>query len=272
MKIYITGTTGFIGSNLVDYYDRRGHMVVQHKRGDNLVQELEMHKPDAIINCAAEIYDADSMFFPNIQLVEQCLQHVKKWGGRMIQLGSSSEYGPTNHPTAENTLLKPVDFYQGTKAAATMMCQGWARQYNLPIWVIRPYSVYGNGEREHRLFPRLLKAFTQDESMTLYQGYHDFIYIDDFVRGVDLVLNHWDLPPGEIINLGSGRQTSNFELLDVWESVTGKTAPVAKVAELSKAFETDMWVCDLHKSHKLGFECEFDLATGIIHLLMKAEK
>lgn len=274
MKIYITGATGFVGQNLVDYYTQRGCIVLEHRRGDNLEQELKSFAPDVIINSAAEIYNFEQMFEPNILMVQtilnyayQCDQHC-----RVIQIGSSSEYGPTNHATAEDTLLKPVDFYQATKGAATLLCQGWARLHNLPIWIVRPYSVYGPGERPHRLFPRLYRAFNYDEPMTLYQGHHDFIYIDDFVRGIDLVLQDWDLAPGEIINFGSGRQTSNFELYDLWVRVTEKNnAPVAKVAEMTKAFENNVWVCDTTKSFELGFDCEYTLEQGIKEFLLKAK-
>jgi nucleoside-diphosphate-sugar epimerase len=107
--------------------------------------------------------------------------------------------------------------------------------------------------------------------MTLYQGYHDFIYINDFVRGIDFILKGGhDLPSGDIVNFGSGIQTSNFELLEIWENITGKTAPVAKVAELSKAFENNVWICDTTKANSLGFECEYDLETGINDFIFKA--
>ena len=214
------------------------------------------------------------MFEPNIVMVQTILKYVQRCKQlcKLIQIGSSSEYGTTNHPTAEDTLLKPVDFYQATKGAATLLCQGWARMHQLPIWIVRPYSVYGPGERPHRLFPKLYKAFKNNEPMTLYQGYHDFIYINDFVRGIDLVLQEWDLAPGEIVNFGSGYQTSNFDLLDLWIKVTGnKEAPVAKVAEMRKAFENNIWVCDIAKSFKLGFNCEYTLETGIRDFLLKAK-
>jgi nucleoside-diphosphate-sugar epimerase len=107
--------------------------------------------------------------------------------------------------------------------------------------------------------------------MTLYQGHHDFIYINDFVRGIDLVLQEWDLAPGEIVNFGSGIQTSNFDLLTMFESVTERTAPVAKVAELSKAFENNVWVCDTTKAESLGFNCEYSLELGIRDFLNKAK-
>ena len=274
MKIFITGATGFVGQNLVDYYAQRGHEIYAFKRDEHLYECLHKFKPDAIINSAAEIYDYQNMFEPNILMVQTILEYVREceqWC-RLVQIGSSSEYGPTDHSTAEDELLKPVDYYQATKGAATLMCQGWARLHNLPVWIVRPYSVYGPGERPHRLFPRLYRAFKYNEPMTLYQGYHDFIYINDFVRGIDLVLQHWDLAPGEIVNFGSGFQVSNFDLYELWVRVTGITdAPVAKVAEMKKAFENTVWVCDVAKSFKLGFNCEYQLETGIRDFLIKAK-
>ena len=273
MKIFITGATGFVGQNLAQYYTARGHEVYAFRRDEALRDCLEQFEPDAIINSAAEIYNPEHMFVPNIVMVQSILEYVRdcEQHCRLIQIGSSSEYGPTNHATAEDTLLKPVDFYQATKGAATLLCQGWARLHKLPIWIVRPYSVYGPGERPHRLFPRLYRAFTNNEPMTLYQGQHDFIYINDFVRGIDLVLQEWDLDYGEIVNFGSGVQISNFELLDIWEHVAEKTAPVAKVAEMRKAFENNVWVCDTSKAQSLGFECEYDLETGIRDFLLKAK-
>jgi nucleoside-diphosphate-sugar epimerase len=274
MKILITGSTGFVGSNLVDYYTARGHDVRGYLRTENLADVLKEFAPDAIINSAAEIYDPELMFFPNIVITQTCLEYVKtsKQWVRMVQIGSSSEYGPTDHPTSEDTLLKPVDYYQGTKGAATLMCQGWARQFNLPIWIARPYSVYGPGERPHRLFPRLYRAFSHRTPMTLYQGYHDFIYIDDFVRGINGLLMEWDCEPGEVVNFGSGRQISNFEVLDTWIKITHTDAPVSRVTEFSKAFENNVWVCDTSRAReKYGFETEYDLYSGIRKFLLEAK-
>jgi len=272
MKTFITGSTGFVGSNLVTYYQKLGHEVYAYRRGEDLRTALNHFQPDNIIHSAAEIYNSDLMFDSNIVMTYTCLEYAKnseQWC-RMVQIGSSSEYGPTDHATSETTLLKPLDFYQGTKGAGTLMCQSWARQFNLPIWIARPYSVYGPGEREHRLFPRLYRAFYHDEPMTLYQGWHDFIYIDDFVRGIDLMLLHWDLAPGEIINFGSGNQISNFDLLTKFERIVGHTAPVSKVAELSKAFENRIWVCDTTKAEEeFDFEIEFDLDAGIQEFIKK---
>ena len=272
-KIFITGATGFVGQNLVRFYKQQDHQVHEFQRGQSLVNELINFAPDIIINSAAEIYKAEDMITPNSVFVYTILEYIKTAPQRvkMLQIGSSSEYGPTDHATAEDTLPKPIDFYQGTKAAGTMLCQGWARQFDLPIWIARPYSVFGPGEREHRLFPRLYRAFKRNQPMTLYQGHHDFIYIDDFVQGMDLMINSWDLPPGEIVNFGSGIQTSNFELLSIFEQITGTTAPVSKVAELSKVFENNIWVCDTTRARELyNYQPKYSLQQGVADFLEKA--
>jgi len=270
MRVYITGATGFVGSNLADYYYTRGHTVKSHVRSKDITAELGHFAPDVVVNCAAEIYDADKMFEPNIMLTYKILEYVKESQCRMVQIGSSSEYGPTEYASSEETLLKPVDFYQGTKGAATLMCQGWARAHNLKIYIARPYSVFGPGERPHRLFPHLWRAFKYEEPMNLYEGYHDFIYVHDFLRGIDMLARLDNIAPGEIYNFGSGIQTSNKEVLQLFEKVTKRTAPVTEVFELKKSFESRLWKCDTSKAEQFGFTCDYSLEEGISYFLMKA--
>ena len=270
MRVYITGATGFVGSNLADYYYTRGHIVKSHIRSKDITAELGHFQPDVVVNCAAEIYDAEKMFEPNIMLTYKILEYVKASKCRMVQIGSSSEYGPTEYASSEETLLKPVDFYQGTKGAATLLCQGWARAHNLKIYIARPYSVFGPGERPHRLFPHLWRAFKYQEPMNLYEGYHDFIYVHDFLRGIDMLARLDNIPPGEIYNFGSGVQTSNKEVLQLFEKVTQRTAPVTEVFELKKSFESRLWKCDTSKAKQFGFTCDYSLEEGISYFLMKA--
>jgi nucleoside-diphosphate-sugar epimerase len=105
--------------------------------------------------------------------------------------------------------------------------------------------------------------------MTLYQGYHDFIYIEDFVRAIDHVKDYiWE--PGEIINFGSGQQYSNFEVLEAWQQVTGRAAPVEKRDQLSKAYESRVWVCDNTRLRiRCGFQPQYDLESGIRDFIEK---
>lgn len=267
MKIFITGSTGFVGRNLVEFYS--DHEVFDYKRHMNLKESLNDFVPDVIINSAAEIYDADRMWEPNLLMVHECLEYVKEHPTiKMVQIGSSSEYGTMPRASAETDKINPVDMYQATKGAATILCQGYARLYELNINIARPYSVYGKYERPHRLFPRLWRAFKNQEPMKLFHGYHDFIFIDDFIRGIDLLVQKTGEPFGDIVNFGSGKQYSNLEVLQLFEKVTEHSAPVTVIDQMAKAFESDVWICDTrYAKEKYNFEIEYDLEKGIKEFL-----
>ena len=263
MRILITGTNGFIGRSLKEFYES-DHEIIATQRGDHIPTILEKYKPKVIINCAAEIYNADVMFDSNISMVNLFLEWLRNNPStKMIQIGSSAEYGPMPRATSEQDRINPVDAYQATKGAGTLMCQGYARQFDLDIQIARVYSAYGVYEKPHRLFPKLYNAFVNKEPMTLYNGYHDFIYITDFIRGIDILVNS-DRSQGDIINFGSGRQYSNSEVLNLWKDITNEVAPVDYQEKLAKAYESNVWICDTtYAKEKYGFEVEYSLEQGI---------
>ena len=272
MRVFLTGGTGFIGRNLAELYGAAGHAVSNCARGEDVAAALAAFAPDVVINCAAEIYAPSEMWAVNVAMVRDVLEYLRAHAAvKLIQLGSSSEYGPVERATCEADPIRPVDMYQATKGAATLLCQGYARQYGLDVAVVRPYSVYGRHERPHRLFPRLVRAFTAGEAMTLHQGFHDFIHIDDFVRGVDAVRLAGPFR-GDIFNLGSGEQVSNFEVLELFKRASGASAPpVTLVDGLAKSFESAVWRCDTTLSRqKLGFTPQVSLQRGIERLLAEA--
>lgn len=273
MKILITGTTGFIGRSLTDYF-QTNHEVIEHNRDSMRISgAIYVHKPDVIIHCAGEIYNANVMYDTNIGIVNEILESIREYTPttRLIQLGSSAEYGPVAHATSEQDPINPVDVYQATKGAATLLCQGYSRQFGLQTLVARIYSGYGVNERPHRLYPKLYRAFFNDEPMTLRDGVHDFIYIDDFVRGIELTLSK-EWPAGEIVNFGSGVQTTNLEVLELWRKITGRQGNVVYEAGLSKAYESQVWCCDTkYALEQYGFKTGYSLEEGIRDFIKKAQ-
>ena len=269
MKLFITGTTGFLGRSLKEHFESK-HEIVEYVRGASLTYILNINQPDVIIHCAGEIYNADKMFNTNIGMVEEILEWVKRnKSTRMIQIGSSSEYGPVDYPSSELDRINPQNVYEATKGAATLLCQGYARQFGLQTLVARIYSGYGMYERPHRLFPQLYRSFLHNEPMELYDGVHDFIYIEDFVRGIEMMLTKvW--PAGEIVNFGSGIQYTNLQVFEAWKRVTGRSAAVTYHDRFYRAHDTKFWCCDTHYAEtEYGFQPQYSLEQGIEDMIRK---
>ena len=269
MKIFITGTTGFLGQSLKQHFESR-YEITEYIRGASLTDMLNINQPNVVIHSAGEIYNPDRMFSTNVGMVEEILEWIKRNPmTRMIQIGSSSEYGPVDYPTSEQDRIDPQNAYEATKGAATLLCQGYSRHFDLQVLVARIYSGYGANERPHRLFPTLYRAFFADAPMKLYAGVHDFIYIADFVRGIELALNkQW--PKGEIINFGSGQQSTNLQVLEAWERVTGRRAPVEYHDHFYRPHDTKFWCCDTgYAETEYGFQAEYSLEQGIEDMIRK---
>ena len=273
LKMLITGSNGFIGKHLIDFYSKT-YEIIEQNRSININDALN-NKPDLIINCAAIIYEQDGMFDSNVILVHTLLNYmIKNKSTKMIHLGSSSEYGKKPYETTETDFPDPRTTYEATKSAATMLCVGYARAYDLSLAVARLYSVYGKYEKSYRLFPRLYNAFIKDEHMNLYNGFHDFIYIKDLIKGIDsLLLADHDKMKGDIVNFGSGKQYSNFEILDMFKKILKRDPKITIYNYMNKNFESEVWVCDkTYALQKYNFKCEFTIEDGLKDLFKEKER
>jgi len=269
MKVFITGVTGFVGGHLHDYYSQT-HTVMSYLRGQNITEVLDTFQPDLILHAAAEIYNTDTMFESNVVLTMRILEHVHKTRTQLISFGSTSEYGWRDIVASESTALQPHTAYAGSKAAATMLCQGWATEFDLDIVTLRLYSVYGPKEPPHRMFPNLWKSFMLDQKMQLVNGVHDFVYICDVVDAVNLVVNSANRVPGEVVNVANGIQYTNEQVLNMFESVLGRAAPVEFDRD---SFVTQPVWCgnsDLLKK-KYQWQPKFDLRAGITEFIAQAK-
>lgn len=268
MKIFLTGATGFIGSNIATYFS--GHQVESFRRNFlDIRGQLNLFQPDWIINCAAEIYDRDKMWAANVELTKSCLDWVRtNPSTKMMHVGSSSEYGPSDFPTMEIDPIRATDMYGTTKGIATQLCVTYAKTYDLDVVVVRPYSPYGPGERPRRLFPALWRAFKLNQPMELVQGVHDFCYIDDFVEAVDTIIKSDRRTPGDIINISSGIQSTNMEVLGCFRTITGQQGAVTIVDRLSTP---RVWRADIsHIKTRYVWYPKTSLEEGIRQFLDKA--
>ena len=207
------GKTSFIGRNLCDFYKDKYEIHTMDK-WTKPQQYLENHvKPDIIIHAGAEIYNDDAMFQYNIERSKEILDYCRyNLIEKVIIFGSSSEYGRVSWPISEDHGLNPNTMYEATKGAVSLLAQGYSKTYDIPITLIRPFTIVGRYEKPHKFFPTLYRAARKNLPIKLAPGVHDFVFIDDFLAAFDVLLNRKEEALFNVINIGSGRQTSNHEI------------------------------------------------------------
>lgn len=142
---------------------------------------------------------------------------------------STSEiYGdphPDNIPTEETyrgrvSCTGPRACYDESKRYGETLCVNFAKQYNLPIGIIRPFNNYGPGLRidDGRVLPDFARdVLNQRDIVMLSDGLatRTFCYVADAVTGYYLILGHSADNPGEPFNVGTDKpEISMRELAD----------------------------------------------------------
>ncbi|HVZ66826.1 MAG TPA: NAD-dependent epimerase/dehydratase family protein [Patescibacteria group bacterium] len=182
-----------------------------------------------------------------------------------INTGSSSEYGLKKKPMKESDILEPLSFYAATKASATHLCYSFAKQFNKPIITFRLFSVYGRDEGKSRLIPQLINKTLNNMPISLTKGQvrHDFIYIDDVVDAYlkAIKISH---KPGEIYNIGSGKQFTNKQVLELLHKISKKKILLSKEPFERRLWDTNFWVANISKTkNRLKWKPKYGLEAGL---------
>ncbi len=282
--ILLTGGAGFIGANLIYTLLKRTtvniHVFVRPEtnlwRLKPIMNRLTIHnanlldfpsltktvktiQPTSIVHLAAYggySYEEDvqKMLELNIQATLNLLQATQPIDYKsFIHTGSSSEYGFKKIPMKETDVLEPSSFYAATKASATHLVTVWAKQYNKPIVTIRPFSVYGPREEKGRFVRTIVENLIQKKPLQVTSGTarRDFIFIDDVVAAYMKALIPKKNMQGSILNIGSGKEYTNGEVVDTLLRITGKTVPIQKGTYEKRAWDTNHWVANNTLANKL---------------------
>ena len=295
-SIFITGAGGFIGANLTkkllkqNFYihvlNRTGNISWRLKtvanqitvhNGDirnynSLRRTLLKAKPDYIIHMAT--YGAysfeteiDKIISVNILGTKNLLEASRDIPYKcFINTGSSSEYGFKDKPMREDDFCDPVSYYGVTKLAATQMCKVFAQINNKPIVTLRLFSVYGPYENHTRFIPTIIKSLIVKGVVNLTPGdvRRDFIYINDVIDAYLKALRQGSKIKGETLNIGTGREFTNDEIVQILFRITGKKTKVKKGDFSKRGWDTNHWVADTAKSKKyLKWKSKYSIETGL---------
>lgn len=299
MKFLVTGGAGFLGSALANRLAHDGHDVhvlddlsngrrryldpaITFTEGD--VENIPLlwtllHNIDCVYHLAARVYVAQSLLHPrdynrvNVGGAVSLMEAMRDTGVRRVVFASSGAiYGQQpEQPVHENDLPRPDNPYAVSKWAAEQYIHTIGELWGIETVSLRIFNAYGPRQSlplSHApVIPRFLQQILTGGSLVIFgdgQQTRDFVYLTDVVAA--LVAAATARPVNrQIINIGSGVETSLNQLVATIEQVTERRANVLYNPE--KRGGVSRLVADISRAQLLlGFRPFTTLAEGLSRL------
>jgi UDP-glucose 4-epimerase len=258
MRFLVTGGAGFLGSALSNQLVGEGHEVrvidnlmsgdpsrldprVLFERGDvadipklwTLLQDV-----NCVYHLAARVSVPESMKYPrdynhvNVGGTVSVMEAMRDAGVQRVVLASSGAvYGEQpSQPLREDMNPIPDSPYAVSKLAAEIYVRTIGALWGIETVALRIFNAYGPGQQlpaSHApVIPRLLKAAQSGASLVIFgdgSNTRDFVYVDDIVRALLAAATAPNVDR-QVINVGSGVETSLDDLVKAVQEVTGHHA------------------------------------------------
>lgn len=281
-KILITGSTGFIGKELLANLKYSDHEILElnHSSGDISDESIwsSLPKTDVVVHLAARTFVPDSWADPlgflktNLQGTICALNYCKNQEARLVFLSSYMYGNPELLPISESAVLHACNPYALSKKLAEDVCRFYADNFKVGIAVLRPFNVYGPMQHDDFLIPMIIKqAMTQNViHVKDLEPKRDYIYIDDVV---ECIIRAFELDSNfNVFNIGTGISYSVAKVIDIIQKNLGTDFPVQSSNERrqEEVMETQ---ADISKAAAiLGWKPKWSLQQGIAEILAAMKK
>ena len=264
--ILITGGAGFIGANFVHYmlqahphyrvinYDKltyagnpdnlRGlgekyanYTFIEGDIADevNIDRVMRLHRPDYIINFAAETHvdrsihvNARDFVMTNVVGVHVLLEAARKYKvDRYINFSTDEVFGSVDleetRAFKEHDAFDPSSPYSATKAGGDLLCRAYSMSMEVPVIVTHCSNNFGKFQYPEKLIPFFVYKALRNEKLPLYgDGRHvrDWLHVWDNCKAVDEILHRGTI--GEVYNIAASNERPNIEVAEGILKVLGR--------------------------------------------------
>ncbi len=306
VKILVTGADGFIGSHLAEAlvnhsakvtalclynsFDKhgwlddlpetvRGRLTI--RRGDIRDATFVRHiarGQDIIFHLAALIaipysyVAAQSYVETNVLGTLNLLEAARETGvGRVVHTSTSEVYGSALAlPIAEGHRLQGQSPYSASKIGGDMMAEAFARSFDLPVAILRPFNTYGPRQSERAVIPTVIRQVLDPCCTAIRIGdastVRDFTFVDDIVAAFLAVGLAPDIEFGRAYNAGSGKAVTVAETIDLVVDLAGCGKPVEHDAERMRPRNSEVRALLADSSRlvsAVGWRPRVDLSEGL---------
>ena len=239
MKVTVTGSSGFIGKNLITYF---------HKR-DIETHELSLRKNDwknhidkygfAIIHLAGKAHDlkktsADTEYFEvNTMLTIQLFDQFLKSDSEVFIFISSVKAvaDVVSGILDENSVPKPVTSYGKSKLEAEKYILSQQLPKNKRVYILRPTMIHGKNNQGNL---NLLYQFVSKGipwPLGAYQNKRSFCNVENLCFVINKLIDNVNIPSG-IYNVADDEAISTNQLINIITQVTKKKARILYIPKV----------------------------------------
>jgi dTDP-glucose 4,6-dehydratase/UDP-glucuronate decarboxylase len=220
----------------------------------------------------------------NVDGLRHTLDHARARGSqRAIYLSTSEIYGdpdPAHIPTPESyrgsvSCTGPRACYDESKRLGETIAMVLRRKEGLPVRVLRPFNVYGPGQRldDQRIVPDMMRSALAGRPLVLLsdgRATRSFCYLRDAIRGILFAL----FSPSEHAIFNVGNDEGEVPMRSLAEAVAEVAAPPTLAVRYQKSEDADYLVdnpqrrCpDLGRLRGLGYAPTVPLREGLARTL-----
>lgn len=278
-KVLVTGADGFIGSHLVARLLDRGAAVtalaLYNAFGTNgWLDEPSLAGRDNLTIARGDIRDADFMrrvvarhevvlhlaaliaipysyeaarsyVETNVTGTLNVLEAARAAGvARIVHTSTSEVYGTAQvTPISEAHPLQGQSPYSASKIGADMMAEAYARSFDMPVVILRPFNTYGPRQSERAVIPSAIRQALDPSCDEIRVGdltpERDFTFVADTVAAFAAAATA-DLDYGVPYNSGTGVASTIGDVVARIRTITGSNKPVVADAARMRPAQSEV--------------------------------